>query len=64
MTRDSSGRGVLAFNEPPDFEDPVDANQDNAYELTVVATDDDNHTDMVAFTIAVTDVNEGPEITT
>ena len=62
MTRDSSGRGVLTFDDPPDFENPVDANQDNAYELTVVATDADNHTDMVAFTITVSDVNEGPEI--
>ncbi len=62
ITRDSSGRGVLAFAEPPNFEDPADANQDNAYELTVVATDDDNYTDMVAFTITVTDLNEGPEI--
>ena len=62
MTRDSSGRGVLTFDDPPDFENPVDANRDNAYELTVVATDADNHTDRVAFTVTVTDVNEGPEI--
>ena len=62
ITPDSRGRGVLTFNDPPDFESRVDANQDNDYELTVVATDDDNHTDMVAFTITVTDLNEGPEI--
>ena len=62
MTRDSSGRGVLTFDDPPDFENPVDANRDNAYELTVVATDADNHTDRVAFTVTVTDENEGPEI--
>ena len=62
ITRDSRGRGVLRFDDPPDFENPVDADQDNAYEVTVVATDDANHTDMVSFTIAVTDVNEGPAI--
>ena len=62
IVSDSSGRGILSFDDPPDVENAVDANQDNAYELTVVATDDDNHTDRVAFTIAVTDVNEGPEI--
>ena len=62
IVSDSSGRGILSFDDPPDVENAVDSNQDNAYELTVVATDDDNHTDRVAFTIAVTDVNEGPEI--
>ena len=62
IVSDSSGRGILSFDDPPDVENAVDANQDNEYELTVVATDDDNHTDRVAFTIAVTDVNEGPEI--
>ena len=63
IVSDSSGRGILSFGDPPDVENAVDANQDNAYELTVVATDDEGHTDMVAFTVTVTDVNEGPEIT-
>ena len=62
IVSDSSGRGILSFDDPPDVENAVDANQDNAYELTVVATDDEGHTDMVAFTVTVTDVNEGPEI--
>ena len=54
----------MTFADPPDFENPaVDANQDNEYELAVVATDADNHTDMVAFTITVTDHNEGVEPT-
>ena len=52
----------MTFGDPPDFENPVDSNQDNEYELAVVATDDENHTDRVAFTIDVTDINEGPEI--
>ena len=60
ITTDSSGRGVLTFNDPPDFENPVDSNQDNEYELAVVATDEDNHVDRVDFTITVTDVNEPP----
>ena len=62
ITTDSSGRGVLAFASPPDFESLADDNQDNAYELAVVATDDDNNRDRVDFTITVTDINEGPEI--
>ena len=57
-----SETGALTFNSPPDFESPADANRDNEYELTVVATDEDNYTDRLAFTITVTDLNEGPVI--
>ena len=53
---------MLAFSSPPDFERPADHNQDNAYELAVVASDDDSNRDRVDFTITVTDINEGPEI--
>ena len=63
ITRDSSGRGVLAFASPPDFESPADADRDNEYELAVVATDDEGNTDRVDFTIAVTNDNEGVEPT-
>ena len=62
ITRDSSGRGVLTFNDPPDFENPVDSDQDNEYELTVVASDAEGDTDRLSFTITVTDLNEGPVI--
>ena len=62
ITRDSSGRGVLAFSSPPDYENPVDSDRQNDYELTVIASDEDSHTDRLSFTITVTDVNEGPEI--
>ena len=62
ITPDSSGRGVLTFNSVPDFESPADANRDNEYELAVVATDDEGNTDRVDFTIAVTDINEGPQV--
>ena len=62
LTRDGSGRGVLAFIDPPDFEAPGDSDGQNDYELTVVATDPDSHADRLSFTITVTDVNEGPEV--
>ena len=62
ITPDSSGRGVLTFNSPPDFESPADANRDNEYELAVMATDDESNTNRVDFTIAVTDINEGPQV--
>ena len=54
--------GVLTFATSPDFEIPADADRNNEYELAVVATDDDGNTDRVDFTIAVTDINEGPVI--
>ena len=39
VTRDSSGRGVLAFSTPPDFENPADSDRQNDYELRIIATD-------------------------
>ena len=62
ITGDSSGRGVLAFSVPPDFEDPSDSDRQNDYELTVIATDENGHSDRLSFTVTVTDVNEGPEV--
>jgi hypothetical protein len=31
--------GVLAFNQPPDYENPTDSNTNNDYEILVVASD-------------------------
>ena len=52
----------MTFTSPPDFENPTDNNRDNEYELEVVATDEHSNSDNLTFTVAVTDVNEGPEI--
>jgi len=49
--------GVVTFKTAPDFENPGDADSDNAYEVTVTATDGTNSTDQ-AVTISVTDENE------
>ena len=54
---------MLTFNSVPDFESPADSDQDNAYELAVVAADGDGNSDRVDFTITVTDVNEPPVVT-
>ena len=54
--------GTLTFTSPPDFENPTDNNRDNEYELEVVATDEHSNSDSLTFTVAVTDVNEGPQI--
>ena len=58
-----SDSGQLSFISPPDFESPSDSDRQNDYGLTVAATDEDGHSDSLAFIITVTDVNEGPEIT-
>ena len=50
------------FKKVPDFEDSVDANDDNVYEITVVASDGSNR-GTLDVTITVTNVNEGPEVT-
>ena len=55
--------GALSFAVEPDYESPIDEDNNNDYEVTVSASDG---TDSVsqAVTITVTDVNEAPRITT
>ena len=48
--------GVLKFITAPDYEAPTDANRDNIYAVTVVATDARGATDTQTLTIGVTDV--------
>lgn len=48
--------GALTFKAGPDFEAPGDANRDNSYQVTVVATDARGLTDTQALTVRVTDV--------
>ena len=55
----SSG-GALAFNEVPDFEEPVDSNRDNRYQLVVEAREqgDGASVGRLNVTIQVTNVDE------
>ena len=46
--------GVLRFQSPPDFEDPTGLGGDNAYEVTVVASDG-QYTDSMHVTVTVID---------
>ena len=48
--------GVLKFITAPDYEAPTDANRDNVYAVTVVATDARGAIDTQTLTIGVTDV--------
>ena len=54
----TSPDGVLTFKAVPNFESPVDANKDNTYEVSVVATDDDDQTSSRDVTVMVTNVDE------
>ena len=57
-------RGQFSFSEtnPPDYEIPGDSGGDNVYNVTVQARDDGFNTGTLNVVVAVTDVNEGPEI--
>ena len=54
--------GQLIFRNPPDYENPSDANSDNAYIVTVDATDDGTPAQTVSteLTITITNINETP----
>ncbi|WP_321531300.1 DUF4347 domain-containing protein [uncultured Desulfuromonas sp.] len=53
--------GVLSFISAPDYDNPVDADRDNSYEVIVTADDGKGGSDSQQLTISV--VNEAPQIT-
>ena len=53
--------GALSFKTPPDFERPGDADDDNMYQVTVVASDG-SLSDRLEVTITVTDFDDPPVI--
>ena len=55
----NSTTGVLTLTSAPDFENPLDANTDNNYLITVTVNDGAN-TDSQDLTVTVNDVNEDP----
>ena len=54
--------GLLTFRLLPDLENPVDSDEDNVYEITVVASDQAGLRDTVDAVITITDQSEGPVI--
>ncbi|WP_369160732.1 Ig-like domain-containing protein [Candidatus Thiodiazotropha sp. LNASS1] len=50
--------GELVFIHAPDMENPLDAGQDNLYQVQVLVSDGNGGTDRQSFTIEVTDVDE------
>ncbi|MBF0294938.1 MAG: cadherin domain-containing protein [Magnetococcales bacterium] len=62
---DITAGGVVTFKTAPNYEVPTDANTDNVYEVTMVATDNGSGslTASQAVSISVTNVNDAPVIT-
>ncbi len=58
----NSTTGVLSFVAPPNFEAPTDSNTDNSYQVIVQASNG-SFSDSQTFTVAVSNVNEAPVIT-
>ena len=58
---DSATGQIMVGADPLDFETPVDADGDNAYEVTVTASDGTNSA-TIDVTITVTDIAEGSEL--
>ena len=52
------GTGELTFLSPPDFETPLDRNEDNTYEVEVTVDDGRGGTDTQLIQVVVTDVDE------
>ena len=59
----NAGTYNLTFKEPPDFDSPMDANRDNSYMVSVVATDKAGLMGMEDVTITVTEVPEDGKVT-
>ena len=59
----NASTGALSFKAPRDFETPVDAGQNNVYEVTVQVSDGNGGTDTETLSVTVTDANDAPTIT-
>ncbi|MCE7996431.1 MAG: T9SS type A sorting domain-containing protein, partial [Roseivirga sp.] len=60
----SMASGVLTFTAAPDFENPGDADTDNAYVVEVTATDGTTTADTQTITVTVVDLNDNNPVIT
>lgn len=60
----SMASGVLTFTAAPDFENPGDADTDNAYVVEVTATDGNTTADTQTITVTVVDQNDNTPVIT
>ena len=51
--------GVITFKNPPDFENPLDSNKDNIYEVEIYMIDKNENEYYILFKVQVLDVDEG-----
>ena len=63
ISNETAAFGALTFKETPNYEKPADANRDNVYMVTVVATDSKKATAMRDVTITITNVDEAGTVT-
>ena len=54
----NASTGWLSFKESPDYENPLDADQNNTYSLTVLVTDPSEASNAINVTIYVNDTDE------
>jgi hypothetical protein len=57
----NSSTGLLSFNSPPDYENPLDANSDNVYIINIVASDG-SLSSSIGISITVNDVMETSQL--
>lgn len=50
--------GILRWNNPPDYETPLDSGMDNIYNITIIVSDQANAMDTQDLAIRVTDLDE------
>ena len=50
----------MSLKAAPDFENPADADGDNAYEVSITAKDPSGATDTLMVTVMVDDVDDKP----
>ena len=56
--------GVIAFNSPPDHEQPADSDSDNAYDLAIAATDPLGNQAQQSLTVTINNLNDNaPQFT-
>ena len=55
------GSGALIFHTAPDWEAPSDADTDNIYQISIIATNNESHQRQVNFVVEVLDDNVRPE---
>ncbi len=55
--------GILSFNSAPDFENPSDADSNGVYQVQVTVDDGNGGSAVQLISVAVTNVNDAPQIT-